>query len=460
MKQLDAIHEKDFTCTVARKSRPELTRQGGLVAESRQFYEPFGGAFNKTNLVWTFPSGAEISFLGVPDESMLGSLQGLQTQRLAIDEVGDDWSLDTVLFLLSRVRSATSKRKSQVFMTCNPNHRSFLKDWLEYCLDPDTGVPVEGTENMVRWMVVLDGKVLWADSAEECFELHGAPRRMTYGLGLSAEDVLKIDPNLLFLPKSFRFIPCGVYQNPYLLPPRNTSYLANLLAQPRKNQLKFLHGSWANIDVGQAHFKPEWCKRITIHDLPEGLQYVRAYDLAASEKSEANRNPDASVGILMARDPFGHYYLIDMLKMFERPHNLLQKIISQANLDGLDVPIVIPQDAGGSGKIAAQHFVSVLSEAGCIVKVDVMSGHSGKLNRGLPFCQIAESGMVSIVIGNWNEEYLRVMSDFEGTPETMRKIHDDEWDATSSGFKFLAKRNTLPVFNLGNDSYTRPSPLN
>lgn len=94
-----------------------------------------------------------------------------------------------------------------------------------------------------------------------------------------------------------------------------------------------------------------------------------------------------------------------------------------------------------------------------MVKVDVMSGHSGKLNRGLPFCQVAEAGMVSVVVGKWNDEYFSIMEDFEGTAETMRKRHDDEWDATSSGFKHLARTNTLPTFTLGNDSYTRPSPL-
>ena len=193
MKNLDAIHSKHFRCTVARKSRPELTRQGGLVSESRQFYEPFNGEFNKTHLVWSFPRGAEISFLGVPDESMLGSLQGLQMSRLCVDEVGDDWSLDTVLFLLSRLRSASADHKAQCFMTCNPNHRSFLKDWLSYCLDPETGVPVEGTENIVRWMIVLEGKVLWANSAEECYEIHGKPRGMIFGLGLEAKEMLKID---------------------------------------------------------------------------------------------------------------------------------------------------------------------------------------------------------------------------------------------------------------------------
>lgn len=282
LKNLDAIHEEALRCVVARKSRPEITRPGGLASESNNIYPHFGGVFNKTNLVWGFPSGAEVAFLGIPDASVLGSLQGMCASRIIIDEVADGWSLDVVLFLLSRLRSAGAKHKAQMFMTCNPDHTSFLKDWLDYCLDPETGVPRPGTENIVRWFVVLDGKVLWADSAEECFEKYGKKRGMVLGVGMSDEDMLKVPPDRLFLPKSFRFIPMTVYDNPYLLPPRNTSYLSNLLAQPRKFQLKYLEGSWLNIDVGQNHFKREHCQEIYDHDLPPGINWVRSYDLAAT----------------------------------------------------------------------------------------------------------------------------------------------------------------------------------
>ena len=123
---------------------------------------------------------------------------------------------------------------------------------------------------------------MWADTPEELFDKYGAKRGMIYGLGLSSEEVLRIPPQLLLLPKSFRFIPCGVYDNPYLLPPRNTSYLANLLAQPKKNQLKFLFGSWLNIDVGQSHFRREFCEMITPDMVPDDVTRVRGYDLAAT----------------------------------------------------------------------------------------------------------------------------------------------------------------------------------
>jgi hypothetical protein len=126
-------------------------------------------------------------------------------------------------------------------MTANPDSGSFLKKWVDFCLD-ESGVPKLGTENIIRWFVVLESVVHWADSPEELFELHGKPRGMVYARGMSDDEIKKHHPSRLFMPKSFRFIPTNVFDNPYLLPPRNNSYLANLLAQPRVNQLKYLHG--------------------------------------------------------------------------------------------------------------------------------------------------------------------------------------------------------------------------
>jgi predicted phage terminase large subunit-like protein len=174
-------------------------------------------------------------------------------------------------------------------------------------------------------------------------------------------------------------------------------------------------------------------------------------------RSEINRNPDFTCGVLMSRDRFGVYYVEDMVEYRERPHTVLSNVIRQSEQDGKHITIVIPKDSGAGGAIAAAHYVTTLSEAGCLVKTDVMSGHSNKLNKGLPFCQIAEAGNVKVVKGEWNERYFEVMEAFLGTPETLRKIHDDTWDATATCFKHLARTNTMPDFVL--PDFTKSSPL-
>ena len=87
----------------------------------------------------------------------------------------------------------------------------------------------------------------------------------------------------------------------------------------------------------------------------------------------------------------------------------------------------------------------------------VQSGHRGKLQKGLPFCQLAEAGKVFVVKGAWNNEFYDDMESFVGTPETMRKIHDDTWDGVAAGFDNLRRVTTIPTFVLPN--ITRDSPL-
>jgi len=123
------------------------------------------------------------------------------------------------------MRSANFKGKLQMVLSANPNSQSYLLKWVEPLLDPDTGVPKEGTENIVRWFVVVNDKVKFCDSREELYELYGQGKTL-------GKD---------FIPKSVRFVPLSIYDNTPLLK-NNPEYLANLLSQSRVNQLRFLHG--------------------------------------------------------------------------------------------------------------------------------------------------------------------------------------------------------------------------
>ena len=246
MKNLDACQYPGHRIVICRNSRPDLTQAGGLVSESESMYYDFKANFNKTNLTWTFPTGSTIQFLAVPDEITLKKRQGLQASRVCIDEVCETWTQEMVLFLLTRMRKREDcPVREQLIMTGNPNPDSFLKEWVKYSLDPLTEIPKPGTENIVRWLVIIDGNIHWGGDPRELFKREGKKRGKVYAPDLSPEeieDICRADPTRLFEPKSFRFIPATVYDNPYLLPPKNKTYLGSLLAQSPKNQMKFLKG--------------------------------------------------------------------------------------------------------------------------------------------------------------------------------------------------------------------------
>ncbi len=447
VKNLDGLNDPHFRCTIFRRTRPELTRQGGLADESQAIYRDFGGDFKKQSLRWDFPSGAQISFAAISSDADLGGWQGSQLTRILIDEAADKWTESQVLFLLSRLRSAHSKINTQMILTANPDISSFLKKWVDYSLDPDTGVPVQGTEKRIRWFVVISNVVYWADSPEECYELHGKDRGMVYARGMTEREMKKYDPSVLFIPKSFRFIPTGVMDNPYLLPPRNSSYLANLLSQSRVNQLKYLHGSWSAKAEGDGYFKREWVTMIDEIPRDKKITWVRSYDLAATEESEVNRDPDYTAGVLMGRDTMGMYYIADVYRFRKNTNQVMEAIIRTSRTDGLDVVVTLPKDTGAGGKASHVFFSRYLAEHGISVKGVQMSGFSSKLNRFLPFASLAEGGSVCVLKADWNDEYFTELENFV---PLKRNQHDDMLDATSDAFNILSKESSIPTFQIPN----------
>jgi len=456
MRNLDGIDDPLFSAVVIRKTNPELKQTGGLVSESQSIYSHFGGKFNKQSLTWTFPSGATIEFMAVPDKKSLGKRLGMQTARIIIDEVGDDgWDMETVLFLLGRLRKKKAcEVPEQFFMTCNPRHDSFLKEWLAYILDAD-GVPKPGTENVVKWFVVLNGKVLWHDNPRQLYEEEGLPSGLLYQPDLTDDRVQNVDPMLLFSPKSFRFIPMTVMDNPFLLPPSNMTYLPSLLAQPPKNQLRFLRGSWASIDLGQNYFNRNSVK--IIERPPADLVEIRAWDIAASAEptSGMSNNPDYTAGVKLGRDKFGHYYVLDVVRFRKKSNEVIEEMVRVAHQDGVaDTEVVVTKDPGAAGAHFYQFLTRTLAENGVYVRGVQTSGWTNKLKRFLPFTSLCESGNVSVVKAPWNEEFFSELEEFKGGE---RNKKDDQVDAVSDAFNMLAKTKATPIFVLPTSEFSKNS---
>ena len=430
-KALKFIQDPAARVAIIRRSYPTLKLQGGLVDESHGIYKWFNGDFNRTNLEWTFPNGATIKFVAIPDD--LAEWQGLQASHMLVDEAAE-FTETEILFLLSRLRSARYKGHLSVTMTCNPSRDSFLYEWVKYSLDEVTGIPKEGTEDVTRYMVNVGGKTYWADSVAELWEEHA----MHLGLIRSGEGVKEED--VTFLPKSFRFIPLTIHDNP-ILKKNNPGYLAGLLAQPRVNQQRFLWGSWTARAEGSGFFRRDWVGIVDSAPV-NPVSKVRSWDLAATVPSETNRDPDWTVGVLMSRDSFGIYYIENVVRFRKLADGVLKEIVKVArDHDGLDIRVTIPRDPGAGGKTANQFHLRTLAENGVAASSVTVSGHSGKIARFQPFCTLAESGSVRLVKGDWNEAFLTELEFFEGS----RNQKDDQVDATADAFNTLCRQVMMPT---------------
>jgi predicted phage terminase large subunit-like protein len=459
IKNLDGIKDRSFRCAILRRYAPELKRQGGLIDTSKDIYSDFTKTPYKTQAqLWEFPSGATIGFSAISCDEDLGSWQGSQLTRIMVDEAADKWTEKQILFLQSRLRTVGSTIHPQLILTCNPDINSFLKNWVDYSLDPDTGVPVDGTENRIRWFCVEDNVAKWADSPEECYELYGREKGLIYAHGMTESQLnafSKEEKTRLFMPKSFRFIPTNVFDNPYLLPPKNNSYLANLLSQPYVNQLKFLHGSWTAREQGSMFFDRSWVE--IVEAAPVKATRVRAWDFASEAKTKTN-NPDFTVGAKMARDSMGVYYVEDIVRIQETTDRVLRKVIETAHADGVEeCSVVIPVDPGAAGKSAVYLYKTKLAENGITCKTASTVAGKSKLTRFLPFCAMAEAGAMKVVRGDWNDAFFKELESFSSDLKIQKVQKDDQVDSVSDSFVTLARNQTMPNFSMPN--LTQPSPI-
>lgn len=437
-KALKYINDPHARVMILRRSQPNLKLSGGLIDESKGIYSHFDGEYRIQPMMWVFPNGATVQFAAVPDD--LSEWQGLQATNILIDEAAE-WTEEEVLFLFSRLRGAKYKGHINITMTCNPSRESFLYEWVKYSLEESTGIPLTGTEDIIRYFVNVSGKVYFEDSVEALWETHGEK----LGLVRLKPGQQAVKGVNYFIPMTFRFIPMTVYDNPILLK-NNPQYLGNLLSQPRVNQLRFLHGSWTARAEGSGYFRRDWVELVDYPPVnPTGR--VRSWDLAASEVSEVNRDPDWTAGVKLSRARDGYYYVEDVERFRKLSDGVVKGLVDTAKADGLeDCRVTIPKDPGAGGKVANSFYMRTLAENGVAARSIQVSGHTSKIARFLPFCTLAQSGYVKVVRGDWNEAWFTELELFEG----LRTQKDDQVDATGDAFNTLSREVVLPTMAMPN----------
>jgi hypothetical protein len=95
------------------------------------------------------------------------------------------------------------------------------------------------------------------------------------------------------------FLPFRLADNPYL---DRAEYEARLAELPLAERERLLHGDWEIPDDGEL-FQRSWFELLEREQLPAGMGAVRFWDLAGSEPSSANRDPDYTVGLRLELDP-------------------------------------------------------------------------------------------------------------------------------------------------------------
>lgn len=169
-----------------------------------------------------------------------------------------------------------------------------------------------------------------------------------------------------------------------------------------------------------AMFKRHWFDGRFVAQPPANTRFVRHWDLAATSGGDGAQ----TAGVKLGRSRDGNFYVCHVVATRESGANVRNLIRTQAQLDGRDVEVSLPQDPGQAGKVQAEDLVRFL--AGFTVTANPETG--SKATRAQPFASQCEGGNVYLVEGGWNDAYLDQLCEF---PAGRLK---DMVDATSGAF--------------------------
>jgi predicted phage terminase large subunit-like protein len=410
MEPLYDISNPAFRSVIFRRTVPRIRQPGGLLDTSEGIYPPLNATLNANELEWTFPSGATVKFAGMELEADRYSWQGSQLALIAFDEV-QEFAASQFWFMLSRLRSVSGVRV-RTRCTCNPDADSWLRNFLAWWIDPDSGFPIKERSGKLRWFIRSTDELIWADTREEL--------------------VTRFGPE--YEPKSVTFISASIHDNKILMA-KDPSYLSSLAALPLIDRARLLDGNWNIRATAGNFFRREWFGVVDAAPV-EGVTRCRYWDRAATEKRTDN-DPDATVGLLLSKDSRGIYYIENVVKLFASPHKVEEAMITCARRDPPGTIVAYAQDPGSAGVAEAQATARALD--GFDVRFATATGN--KETRAKPVSAQAEAGNVKIVRGPWNDDLLRVLENFPAGK------HDDEVDALSGAHTTLAQSSS-GAFNI------------
>jgi len=283
------------------RTTPQLKGPGGLHEKAEQLFRMIDPKvrWRDKEHHFLFSSGAKVYLRHFENAKDKENFQGWEVSQFLVDE-GQQFEEEMVTYLTSRMRNPRCVEvRPHMKITCNPDYGSFLRHWLEWYLDPDTGIPIPERDGVMRYFLKLDGKMVWGDSRLELIEKYGKSH-------LSADHQNQVKP------LSFRFTAANVYDNPILCNAQ-PEYVGWLEGLGRVEKARLLYGSWLAREEGSGYFKSEWTPMIPMRPI-RAIKRVRAWDISGTMPSDTNPNPDWTAGVLMSKDLNSIYTVEDVVR--------------------------------------------------------------------------------------------------------------------------------------------------
>jgi predicted phage terminase large subunit-like protein len=406
-----------FFSVYFRRQTTQIKNPGGLWDTSMQMYPAAGGTPISHVLEWKWPKGGKIKMAHIEHEKDMLSWQGSQIPLIIFDELTH--FLETQFwYLLSRNRDGQGCGvRPYVRATTNPDADSWVRKFIDWWIGGD-GYAIPERSGKIRWMCRVSDEVHWANSEEELIERFGDDCE----------------------PLSVTFILSRLKDNA-ILNKNDPKYKATLKAMTRVQRERLLGdeekgGNWNIRPASGMYFKRH---EVDIIDRcpTDVVRWVRAWDLAATEPSETNPDPDGTAGVLMGIRPAGtvpRFIVAHCISEKWRADKVRKLVKRTAAADTDNVKIRMNQDPGQAGKEQAESYVRDLAG----YKVTAIRESGDKITRAEPFSAQWQAGNVAVLRGAWNDHYFNILEAFGGD-----NVHDDEVDASSSAFNDLQRKPSI-----------------
>lgn len=394
-----------FSTVIFRRTTKQVTNPGGLWDQGMRIYPLINAEPKIGNLSFNFKSGMRVQFAHLEYDKNVYDWQGSEIPLLGFDEL-THFTEFQFFYMLSRNRSQSGV-PGYVRATTNPDSRSWVRQFLSWWIDDDTGLAITERAGVLRWFVRVSDEIIWADSKQELIDKYGEDKQ----------------------PKSVTFIPAKLSDNRILVE-NDPSYQANLEALPRVDRMRLLDGNWNVEPSAGNYFQKSWFEVVDI--LPaEMKRMVRYWDRAATE-ARAGKDPDWTVGLKLGRHESGLFYVMDVVRDRWSPLKVEQAIKNTAVQDGVVTRIGIEQDPGQAGVAEAGNYTRLLAG----FPVSVVRASVDKETRAKPVSAQCEAGNVKILRAPWNKAFLEELENF---PDGAK---DDQVDALSGAFNLTMATNT------------------
>ena len=367
MSALQYVEVPGYSAILFRKTYADLSLPGALMDRFKAWISMHDEIhWNANSYVATFPSGARISFGYLNNTNDFLRYKGSEFQFIGMDEVTEIRESD-YRYLFSRLRRPASGPLSEVPLR------------MRAASNP--------APNWVRQRFIVEGK-----EQGRIF----VPSKLTDNPGIDAE-----------------------------------SYRQALSALDPIERRRLEMGDWWATTLGTL-FERTSFEIIDHSEIPKVLSSARAvrfWDLAASEPSSQNPNPDWTVGTLMLFDQ-GIAYVLDV-KRARVKNEKVEKLIAQTALeDGKSVSIRMEQEPGSSGKALIDQYARYVLPG---YDFQGIRSTGDKETRARPFAAAAANGNVRVMRASWLSDWLDEFSSF---PEACD--HDDQVDSATGAFSYLA----------------------